>query len=282
MVALLLMATSFLLELSPDRRDAIGWLGGLAVPASFTLSTGAAFLFAGDRHLDGHSIAGMAMLVVAVVWAGFAALPYAIRRPHGNLTDLLASFALAAAATATGLLLGGPAQVCAWAAEAALLVLAAERIAGRSRTRQIRLTLASGVYLVLATIAALTVVWPTPEHLAHIGAGSWDGSIALAAIALAGIAYCFGTRWVPRPERVALWLLPALGGRVPAGVGAGSRVGGGRLRRDRGGAVRLPPLEADDLLAARRHGAGDRRGLVDLRRLGRARRHVAGRGSGRG
>src|SRR6185436_15424203 len=104
----------------------------------------------------------------------------------------------------------GPAQVCAWAAEAALLVLAAERIAGRSRTRQIRLTLASGAYLVLATIAALTVVWPTSEHLAHIGAGSWDGSIALAAIALAGIAYCYGTRWVPRPERVALWLLPAL------------------------------------------------------------------------
>ena len=49
-VALLLIATSFLLELSPPRRDAIGWLGGLAVPASFTLSTGAAFLFAGDRH----------------------------------------------------------------------------------------------------------------------------------------------------------------------------------------------------------------------------------------
>ena len=48
-VALLLMATAFLLELSPRRRDAIGWLGGLAVPASFTLSTGAAFLFAGDR-----------------------------------------------------------------------------------------------------------------------------------------------------------------------------------------------------------------------------------------
>ena len=209
-VALLLMATALLLELSPARRDAIGWLGGLAVPASFTLSTGAAFLFAGDRHLDGHSIAGMAMLVVAAVWAVFAALPYAIRRPHANLTDLIASFALAAAATATGLLLGGPAQVCAWAAEAALLVLAAERIAGRSRTRQIRLTLASGAYLVLATIAALTVVWPTSEHLAHIGAGSWDGSIALAAIALAGIAYCYGTRWVPRPERVALWLLPAL------------------------------------------------------------------------
>ena len=38
-VALLLMATAFLLELSPARRDAIGWLGGLAVPASFTLST---------------------------------------------------------------------------------------------------------------------------------------------------------------------------------------------------------------------------------------------------
>jgi uncharacterized membrane protein len=201
-VALLLMATAFLLELSPSRRDAIGWLGGLAVPASFTLSTGVAFLFAGDRHLDGHSI--------AAVWAVFAALPYAIRRAHANLTDLIASFALAAAATATGLLLGGPAQVCAWAAEAALLVLAAERIAGRSHTRQIRLTLASGAYLVLAVAGALTVVWPSSEHLREIGAGSWDGTIALAAIALAGIAYCFGTRWVPRPERVLLWLVPAL------------------------------------------------------------------------
>jgi uncharacterized membrane protein len=209
-VALLLMAVALLLELSPAKRDAIGWLGGTAVPASFALSAGAAFLFAGDRQLDGHSIAGMAMVGVAATWAAFAAVPYAIRRRHRNLTDLIASFALAAAATATGLLLGGPAQVCAWAAEAALLVLAAERIAGRSRTRQIRLTLASGAYLALATVGALTIVWPTPEHLPSVGAGSWDGSIGLAAVALAGIAYCFGTRWVPRPERALLWLLPAL------------------------------------------------------------------------
>ena len=72
------------------------------------------------------------------------------------------------------------------------------------------------------------------------------------------------------------------GDRVSARVVAGCRAGGRCLRRDRGCAVRLSPLEADDLLAARRHGAGDRRRLVDRRSGGRARRHLAGRGSGRG
>ena len=152
-------------------------------------------------------------------------------------------------------------------------MLAAERIAGRSRTRQIRLTLASGAYLVLATIAALTVVWPTSEHLAHIGAGSWDGSIALAAIALAGIALLLRHAMGAAAGARGALAVARAGDRVPAGVGAGCRAGGRRLRRDRGGAVRLPPLEADDLLAARRHGAGDRRRLVDRRRRGGARRH---------
>ncbi len=40
----------------------------------------------------------------------------------------------------------------------------------------------------------------TIDGLPHIGAGATGGSIALAAVALAGIVFCFGMRGVARPE----------------------------------------------------------------------------------
>ena len=174
--------------------------------------------------MHGHSLAGLALGGVTVIWALLAAGPEALRRRHPDLTDILAAFALTAAAAATGLLAGGPALVCAWAAESALLVVAAERISRRSRTRHVRITVAAGVYLALATIRTLLIVNPSDGHLAHLGAGSASGTIALAVIAAAGIVYCFGVRWVPSPARASIWALPALAiGYLPAWALAADR-----------------------------------------------------------
>jgi len=134
-------------------------------------------------------------------------VPYAVRRPHADLADGLIGFGLTNAAIATGLLAGGPALPCAWGAESALLVLLAERIRRRSGARQLRSLTASGVYLGLAVVAAGRVL--TIDGLPHIGAGASGGSIALAAVALAGIVFCFGMRAVVRPELSAAWLVPA-------------------------------------------------------------------------
>jgi hypothetical protein len=54
------------------------------------------------------------------------------------------------------------------------------------------------------------VVAPTNAHLHRLGDGSWRGSMALITITLAGVAYCYGTRWVGHRVRVAAWALPAL------------------------------------------------------------------------
>jgi uncharacterized membrane protein len=216
-VAALLAAAALLVELLPLHGRRLTWTGGAIVSAAFTLSMADGFLFGGLRTAAGHSLAGLALVGVALAWALLACVPALVRRPHADLADLLAAFALAAAATATGLLMGGPALVCGWAAESAALVGVAERVARRSGVRRRRLTAASGVYLALATIAAYIQVQPTPEHLPHIGAGSWQGSVALAAVALAGIAFCFGLRWLERPERDAAWAVPALAlGYLPA------------------------------------------------------------------
>ncbi len=216
-VAALLAATALLVELLPAGGRRLTWLGGQIVSAAFTLSMADAFLFAGSRTVGGHSLAGLTLIGVALVWALLACVPAIVRRPHADLADLLAAFALAAAATATGLLAGGPALVCAWAAESAALVGLAERVARRSGVRRRRLTASAGIYLGLAAIAASIQVQPTPEHLPHIGAGSWQGSVALAAVAVAGIVFCFGLRWLERPERDAAWAVPALAiGYLPA------------------------------------------------------------------
>ncbi len=216
-VAALLAAAMFLVELLPVSGRRMTWLGGQIASAAFTLSMADAFLFGGSRAAGGHSIAGLTLIGVALAWALLACLPAIVRRPHADLADLLAAFALTAAATATGLLAGGPALVCAWAAESAALVGAAERIARRSGVRRRRLTASAGAYLALAAVATAAQVLPTPEHLPHLGAGSWQGSLALAAVAAAGIVFCFGLRWLERPERDAAWAVPALAiGYLPA------------------------------------------------------------------
>ncbi|HEY2869889.1 MAG TPA: DUF2339 domain-containing protein [Gaiellales bacterium] len=215
-VAALLVAMALLVELLPLIRR-LTWLGTPLVSAAFTLSMADAFLAADSQMVHGHSLAGLILLGVALVWALIACVPALVRRPHADLADMLAAFALAAAATATGLLAGGPALVCAWSAESAVLVGLAERIARRSGVRRRRLTAAAGAYLGLASVAAYIVTQPTVEHLPHIGAGSWQGSVALAAVAAAGIAFCFGLRWLELPERNAAWAVPALAlGYLPA------------------------------------------------------------------
>ncbi len=206
----LLVCLMFLVELLPSERARITPLGWLVAASAFTLSLGGAFLFAGSRTVTGHSLAGITLLGLAVGWAGAAAVPAALRRRHDDVTDVLAAFSLTVVAAATGLLLGGAALPSTWAAQSALLVVAAERIARRSAQRQLRITIAAGVYLALAVISGLVVAGPSAEHLPALSAGSWQGSLAIIAVAAAGIVYCYGVRWVAHPASAAVWALPGL------------------------------------------------------------------------
>jgi uncharacterized membrane protein len=216
-VAALLVCMLFLLELLPADRRSVSPLGWSVATSAFALTLAATFVSAAARQVGGHSRAGLTLLAVTAIWAVLAAVPGAGRRRHAELADLLAAFALAAAATATGLLAGGPALVCAWAAESAVLIAAAERISRRSGVRRCRIAAAAGVYLALATAAALRIVVPTAAHLPHLGAGSWRGTIALAAVAAAAVVFCFGVRWVAHPAKVASFALPAMAiGYLPA------------------------------------------------------------------
>ena len=209
-VAALFIAVTFALELTRSTRTSVSWLASIIAGSAFTLSLGAAFLYAGERQVNGHSLAGLALIVVALAWAVLAAVPTLARRPHANLTDGLVAFALAALAIATGLLAGGPALVCAWAAESAMLIALAERAARRDVRRRPRLVISAGIYLVLATAATWLIVAPSDGHLTAIGAGSASGVIALVAIAIAGVVFSFGTRWLSFGEQQITWALPAI------------------------------------------------------------------------
>ena len=149
------------------------------------------------------------LLGVAGLYALLAVTPLLLRRRHADLTDLLAGFGLAALATATGLLLGGPGMVCGWAAESVVMIAVSERLLRRHGTRRLRLTVASGVYLLLAAFQTLMITAPTEVHLASVGAGSTGGSVALGAVTLAGIVFCFGLRVFAVRELRFVWLLPA-------------------------------------------------------------------------
>ena len=184
-MAVLFVTLTFLLELLPYDRSRLTVLGSLTGASAFTISLSATFFFGGAREVSGHSLSGITMAGLAVVWALIAAIPFAVRRPHADLTDGLAGFALASAAIATGLLAGGPALVSAWTAESAVLVLLAERIRGRSGTRGLRAIGSAAIYLLLGIMATLEVLQPLPQTLPHIGAGSHGGSIALVAVTLA-------------------------------------------------------------------------------------------------
>jgi uncharacterized membrane protein len=208
-VVVLFLCLLFLVELLRPI-EGITPLGWLIAASSFTLSIAGTFLFAGSRTVDGHSLAGLTLLGVAATWALAASVPYAVRRRHDDLTDVLAAFSLTLVAAATGLLLGGAALPSVWAAQSALLVAAAERIARRSAVRQVRLMVAAGVYLALATLSALTVVSPSPERLPNLGDGSWQGSLAILAVTAAGIVYAYGLRRIAGPERAVIWAVPAI------------------------------------------------------------------------
>ncbi len=209
-VAALLVGMLGLVELLPDVRTRISRLGWAAAGSALGLSFGDAFLFAGAREAGGHSLAGITLAGMAVGWALLAVVPVALRRRHDDLTDLMAAYGLTAAAAATGLLAGGPALVCAWAAESAALVAVAERIARRSGERRARVSAAAGVYLALAAAKTATILLPLHDRLPHVGAGSGNGTVALAALAAAGVAYAYGLRWVEGRAAPAVWALPAI------------------------------------------------------------------------
>ena len=271
-MAVLFVTLTFLLELRPADRARLTVLGSLTGASAFTISLAAAFFYGGVREVSGHSLSGITLAGLAVVWALIAAIPFAVRRPHADLADGLAGFALASAAIATGLLAGGPALVCAWTAESAVLVLLAERISRRSGTRGLRAIVSAAIYLLLAIMATLSVLQPLPQTLPHIGAGSHGGSIALVAVALAGIMLCFGLRTVQEAGARRGVARARPGARLPAPLGPWSRVGRDRLRRHGRHAPDLPPHAPPGELDA---GVGlprGRIGLVDRRRGRRPRR----------
>src|SRR5207247_2427885 len=100
-VTILFVCLMFLVELMPGTRARISPLGWAAASSAFTLSLGGVFLYADTRHADGHSLAGIALLGVMAAWALCAAIPHAMRRPHADLTDVLAAFSLTWLPTAT-------------------------------------------------------------------------------------------------------------------------------------------------------------------------------------
>ncbi|HEU0193692.1 MAG TPA: DUF2339 domain-containing protein, partial [Gaiellales bacterium] len=196
----------FIVELRGARRR-IDWLGWSFTATAFAVSMGTALRYAGDRDvLGGHLLSGFVVLGVAALYALFAAVPVLVRRRHPDLTDLMAGFSLAAVATATGLLVGGPALVCAWAAESVAMVAFGERVSRRG-PRRLRALAAAAVYLALAIGRAAPIV--DSDQLHRLGTGSLEGTIALVAIAVAGIVFCYGVRDIGRDERVAAWLIPA-------------------------------------------------------------------------
>ncbi|HEV8451357.1 MAG TPA: DUF2339 domain-containing protein [Gaiellales bacterium] len=205
----LFTAEALVCELRPEQRDRITETGWLLLGTSVSLSFAASFLYAGDREVLGRHLSGFVLLGVAGLYALLAVTPLLLRRRHADLTDLLAGFGLAALATATGLLLGGPGMVCGWAAESVVMIGVSERLLRRHGRRRLRLTVASGGYLLLAAGQTVLITAPTEVHLASVGAGSTGGSVALGAVTLAGIVFCFGIRVFAVRELRLMWLLPA-------------------------------------------------------------------------
>ena len=296
-MAALVVCLMFILELMHDRAH-LSVLGSLTAGSAFTIALGATFLFGGMREAGGHSLSGITLAGLGAVWLVLAFVPAAVRRPHADLADLLTAFGLTSAAIATGLLAGGPALVCAWTAESAMLVLFAERIRRRSATRSLRAIVSAAAYLALGILATFDIVEPLSESLPHVGVGSTGGSIALVAVALAGIVLCFGLRTFAKPELSAVWLVPgsalaalpvwALSAeravvayaamaaallvyrRTRLLVALDARVGRPASRQRHGGSPGRPSrclLTAPaDKLTARWSGLGDRHGLAGLAR----------------
>ena len=202
------------------------------------------------RGLAATRSSGITLAGLAVVWALIAAVPFAVRRPHADLADGLAGFALASAAIATGLLAGGPALVCAWTAESAMLVLLAERIRRRSapaacaRSSRPRSTCCSRSWRRSTSSSRCRRRCRTsaPDPTAGRSRSSpWRSPASCSASAFARFK---------RPELAAAWLVPALALGLPAALGARRRVGRDRLRRHGRRAPDLPPHAAPGELDA--------------------------------
>ena len=206
----LFTAEAMVFELRESSRERISEQGWMLLGSSLTLAFATSFLYAGDRIVAGRQLAGVVLGGVAVAYGLLAVSPALLRRRHADLEDVLAGFGLAALATATGLLFGGPGMVCAWAAESVVMVALAERLLRRRSTRRLRLIAASGVYLALAVAETIILTANSTGHLERIGHGSTDGAIALVAVTIAGSVYCYGVRFGTARDLRLLWLVPAL------------------------------------------------------------------------
>lgn len=187
-----------------------------AVSASLALTLSAVITLA-EGSLWGADLRGIALLGVAALYGGFAALAL---RPRRDYSTLLWAIALAVAATAEGLLLGGQWLVAVWAASSALLAWLA--VGAKDR----RLQLGSLFYL-LAALAAMLVRAAPPSDLfeasTHPGLGVPSVLCVLAAAVVVSFvagrsaagAFDRVDRLLERAQRglrsVALWGVGTLG-----------------------------------------------------------------------
>lgn len=151
---------------------------------------------------------GWITLAAGVLLMAGAALPWALRRPHPDLADLLGAYGLSVIAIATGLLLHGAALTAGWAIEAGALAVVADRLRRRGEvasaavqnvplTRADRLHAGATAYLALAGVAAL--MSSPPSDLAVARWGSREGLFGLIALTAGAAAWAYATvratRW---------------------------------------------------------------------------------------
>jgi len=181
---------------------------GLTVPAVITLAEGS---------LWGADLRGVALLGVATLYGGFAALALRSRRDYSTL---LWTIALAVGAAAEGLLIGGQWLVGTWAASSALLAWLAVGVKER------RLQLGSLFYLLAALLAMLVRSAP-PSDLFEASAHPGLGVPSVLCVSAAAVVFAFvaGRRGAGAFDRVdrllergqrwlrsgALWGASALG-----------------------------------------------------------------------
>ena len=176
-----------------------------ALPAAFVLASIALCWLAAVELFGpaGGTQAGVALLVAATTFGSVSVGLWL--RAQRELATLLGAMALAAAAVGVADILSGSNVAYVFAAESAVLALAAQKV------REPRLRLAALGYLVLAVVHALAFDAP-PDTLFETARHPADGAPALAGAAAAAVVVMRMARaaWTERPVRGILSFLTPL------------------------------------------------------------------------
>jgi uncharacterized membrane protein len=197
--ALLYLAAAFVHGLRGDRTTLDTATSTPVLMAASVLTIGIIRALNGD--VAGVSLEGAGFLAAAAGFAGTGLVPALMGRRFGDLSDLLWAIALAYAAAGSGEIASGQSVAIVWAAEGAMLAVAARRI-GKDR-----LYAPAVAYLALAAGDALAFEAP-PDHLLSAGAGLHQGLAALAAV-VAGVAVLWVTLAGRRAQPVVAWVVVA-------------------------------------------------------------------------